>query len=154
MWRCFWFNYAVTVVCAVIIVIILLVVIDEEGNMRKEVVMVSFKLLTQMVANIYSSVGVVISLQTGLTRNRCSTSAKGKKSFFFRRLWWLPIRWLSGVFTARVNRPGHNARPLFTHFRLLQWLILQLDGSNNAMRLHTLVLTMYIYGLTRHLLQE
>lgn len=63
--------------------IILLVVIDEEGNMRKEVVMVSFKLLTQMVANIYSSVGVVISLQTGLTRNRCSTSAKGKKSFFF-----------------------------------------------------------------------
>lgn len=56
---------------AVIIVIVLLIVTDEEGKTRKEVVMVSFKSLTQMVANFYSSVGVVISLQTGLTRNRC-----------------------------------------------------------------------------------
>jgi hypothetical protein len=63
--------------------IVLLIVIDEKGKMRKEVVMVSFKSLTQMVANIYSSVGVMISLQIRLTRNRCSISAKGKKSFSF-----------------------------------------------------------------------
>lgn len=68
---------------AVIIMIVLLIVVDEEGKMRKEVVMVSFKSLTQMVANIYSSVGVVVSLQTELTRNWCSASAKEKRSFSF-----------------------------------------------------------------------
>ena len=62
---------------------VLLIVTDEKGKMRKEVVMVSFKLLTQMVANIYISVGVMISLQIRLTRNRFSISAKGKKSFSF-----------------------------------------------------------------------
>lgn len=67
----------------VIIMTVLLIVTDEEGKKRKQAVIVSFKSLTQMVANIYSSVGVVISLQTGLTRNGCSTSAKGKKSFSF-----------------------------------------------------------------------
>jgi len=46
--------------------------------------MVSFKSLTQMVANIYIVyVGVVISLQTVLTQNRCSISAKENKSFSF-----------------------------------------------------------------------
>lgn len=63
--------------------IVLLIVIDGKGKVRKVVVMVSFKSLTQMVANICSSVGVMISLQIRLTRSRCSISAKGKKSFSF-----------------------------------------------------------------------
>ena len=131
----------------VIIMIVLLVVIDEEGKIRKKVVAVIFKSLTQMVANIYSSVGVVMSLQTGLTRKRCSISAKGKKSFSFPATVVATDPLATGFFTPRVNRPDHDARPLFTHFRLLQWLILHWAGSNNAMRLHTSVLTMYSYGL-------
>jgi hypothetical protein len=73
-----------------------------------------------------------------------------KEIFLFSDGWggYLSILWLPGFFTPRVNRPGHDARPRFTHLRLLQWLILHWAGSNNAMRLHTFVLTMYSYGLT------
>jgi hypothetical protein len=52
-----------------------------------------------------------------------------------------------GFFTPRVNRPGDDARSLVTHLCLLQWLILHWARSNNAMRLHTSVLTIYSYGL-------
>ena len=62
--------------------IVLLTVNIELGRMWNQIVMVGCH-STQTVADRYSSVGVVISLQAGLTRNRCSISAKGKKSFSF-----------------------------------------------------------------------